>query len=600
MPVTPFPRPREMTTTTDGGAASGTPLTATPDPSLPAQGYHLRTGPEGVAVRHADPAGLRYALQTLDQLRAAPDFADVGYEITDHPDFPVRGFHLDVSRDRVPTRRTLERWLGILSLARFNHLELYCEHTFAYRDHEPVWRDASPLTARDLEWLDARCAALGIDLVANQNTFGHMERFLAHGGHAHRAENPEGFERGGAHHPPSTLEPTADNAAFATGLLREQAGHLRTRRVGIGADEPFELGTGRSRERVARAGVGEVYMEYVSMVMEPWLEAGYTVQFWADVFGDHPELMDRVPPGAVPVVWQYDSPASAAAVLAADGGELEAWRRLGADVERLREGFRGRARLLRGAGVPFWVAPGTGNWNSVLGRLDNALANMVDAAEVGLESAAEGYLLTSWGDHGMWDPPSVAFGPAVFGGAVAWCLEANRGLDVAAVLDDHVLLDTTGLTGTVLVRLGGVAEDLGVPLLNASPVARTLFPRTGAPPDPPSAPALAAVTATLEECLRDLDAADPASGDGDTVLRELRQAIALARFAVELMRARSRAGGEAGALDGASARRLLDALEPLLAEQRACWLLRSRPGGLDDSLARIEPLRDDLTRAARR
>lgn len=599
MPATPFPRPRALTTAS-GGAPDDAPVTVTRDPSVPAQGYRLRTGPDGIDVRHRDAAGLRYALQTLDQLRACPDFGEVGYDVADHPDFAVRGFHLDVSRDRVPTRRTLERWLGILSLARVNHLELYCEHTFAYEGHRGVWEDASPLTAEDLRWLDARCAALGIDLVANQNTFGHMERFLSREEHAHRAENPAGFERGGAHHPPSTLTPSADNAAFVTGLLREMTGCLRGRRVNIGADEPFELGTGASKDRAAREGLGEVYMAYVTSVMRPWLDAGYTVQFWADVFGDHPELMDRVPPGAIPVVWQYDAPGSAARVLAAGEGELRAWRDLGADVERLRDGFRGRARLLRGADVPFWVAPGTGNWNSVIGRLDNAVENMTDAAEVGLEHGAQGYLLTSWGDHGMWDPPSVSFGPAVFGAAVSWCLEANRDLDIAGVLNDHVLLDPTGLAGRALDRLGRVAEDLGVPLLNASPLARALFPHTGTLPRCPSGPALEAAAEVLDACRRDLSDADPASGDGDTVRRELQQAVALSAFAVDLLRARSAAGGPAEAIDAATAARLLDALGPLLAEQRACWLLRSRPGGLDDSLARIERLRGDLTAAARR
>ncbi|WP_367125394.1 glycoside hydrolase family 20 zincin-like fold domain-containing protein [Streptomyces phytohabitans] len=600
MPVTPFPAPRSLATA-PGGAPYDAPVTVTADPQLPPQGYRLRTGPDGVAVTHRDAAGLRYALQTLDQLRAAPDFPDTGYDITDHPDFAVRAFLLDVSRDRVPTRRTLERWLGVLALARFNQLELYGEHAYAFRDHQTVWRDASPLTADDLRWLDARCAAHGIELVANQNTFGHMERFLAHDAYAHRAENPDGFDRGGVRRPPSTLEPTPENAEFATSLVAEVAGQLRARRVNIGADEPFELGTGRSRERVARLGAGPVYWEYVTEVMRPWLADGWTVEFWADVFGDHPELMDRVPPGAVPVVWQYDAPYAAADVLAADGGELRAWRQLGADVEQLRDGFRGRARLLREAGVPFWVAPGAGNWNSLVGRLDNALANMVDAAETGREAGSEGYLLTAWGDHGMWEPPSIAFGPAVFGGAVSWCLDTNRGLDLADVLNSLVLLDGTGLTGAVLDRLGRIAHDLGVPLLNGSPLARALRPDPALPlPAHPEPAALDRAAATLARCRRDLAAADPAAGDGEVLRRELTHAVGLSEFAVELLRARAAVRGEADDIDPATARRLLRELEPLLAEQRACWLLRARPGGLDDSVARFDGLRHALLRAANR
>lgn len=598
MSVIPYPRPRSMTTRT-GGAAFDAPVVAAVDDSLPAQGYRLHTGPAGIYLHHRDAAGLRYGLQTLDQLRADQDFPETGYEIADHPDFAVRGFLLDISRDRVPTRRTLERWVSLLSLARFNQLELYCEHTYAYRDHQEVWQDASPLTAEDLRWLDARCAAHGIDLVANQNTFGHMERFLGHTTYAHRAENPDGFERGGAHCPPGTLAPTADNAAFVTALLEEMTGNLRTRRINIGADEPFELGTGHSREQTARDGVGDVYLTHLERIMRPWLDAGYTVQFWADVFAEHPELMDRMPQGAVPVIWQYDSPRQAADVIAADTEELRSWQRTGSDVDQLRDGFRGRAEVLREAGIAFWVAPGAGNWNSLIGRLDNAMENMVDAAEAGLEHGAEGYLLTSWGDQGMWDPPSIAFGPAVFGGAVSWCLQSNRDLDIAAVLNDHVLLDATGLSGTVLDRLGRIARALTPPLLNASPLARVLLPDPTFPMRTyPSPQDLDVAATTLATCRLDLTAAEPAAGDGDVLLRELDQAIALAQFAVRLLQARAQARAEATAIDPTTAHRLLRELEPLLAEQRSCWLLRSRPGGLDDSVVRFDHLRHQLQLAA--
>lgn len=611
MPVIPVPRPRSLVTA-DGGAPTGSPVTVREDPALPAQGYRLHTGPHGVTVTHADAAGLRYALATLHQLMAAPDFTRVGYTVTDHPDFERRGFLLDISRDRVPTRATLARWLDILALARFNQLELYMEHTFAFRDHREVWQDASPLTADDLRWLDARCAALGIELVPNQNTFGHMERFLAHPAHTHRAENPGGFVRGGAHRPPSTLAPTPDNAEFAQSLLEEVTGELRSKRLNIGADEPFELGTGASRERAGRDGIGTVYFDHVTALMEPWLAAGYTVEFWADVFVNHPELLDRVPPGAVTIVWQYDSPATTRAVLAEDSGEAERWKGRGTDLDALAEGFRARTRRLRQAGVPFWVAPGAGNWNALLGRLDNAEGNIVDAAEAGIDHGAGGYLLTSWGDHGMWEPPSVAFAPVLFGGVVSWCLESNRDLDTAAVLDEHILLDAAGLIGGVLDRLGRLGEALGVPVLNASPLMRVLRPEAGLPlPALPTADAMDEAGRTLDDCRRDLEAADLAAGDGETVRRELRHAVDLAEFALDLLRAHAAipavAGGVTGTeadaaahIDPATATRLLRRIEPLLQEQRACWLLRSRPGGLDDSLARFDIVRRLLTRAASR
>nr|WP_218886293.1 family 20 glycosylhydrolase [Kineococcus aurantiacus] len=584
-----------MTTTSGGGPAADAPVRVVLDASTPAQGFRLQTSADGVTVTHADAAGLRYALATLDQLRADRDFTTTSYDISDHPDFGVRGFMLDISRDRVPTRRTLARWVDVLALARVNSFELYTEHTFAFTGEQAVWQDASPLTAADVRWLDALCASRGIELVCNQNTLGHMERFLKVPEHAERAENEDGFTMRGQHRPPSTVEPSAENAAFVQGLLEDVVPHFRTKRLNIGADEPWELGTGKSAQRAEEVGLGTVYFEYVTQVMRPWLDRGYTVEFWADVFGDHPELMDEVPAGAVPVVWQYDSPALLADVVdAASPGQVQEWRSLGVDVTALREGFRDRAKLLLEAGVPFWVAPGASNWNSLLGRWDNAVANMVDAAEVGLENSAQGYLNTSWGDHGHWDPPSVAFGPALFGGAVSWSLEANRDVDVAAVLSEAVLLDPTGLTGDVLVRAGGVCQALGAPLLNASPLCLVLRePDQLKPWAVPSPQALAAVHETLTGCLADLAAADPAAADGDVVVRELTQALRLSDLAVRLFQARA----DDGSFDAAAAPRLLTELEALLEEQRACWLLRSRPGGLADSLAEFSRLRHALLRA---
>jgi hexosaminidase len=87
--------------------------------------------------------------------------------------------------------------------------------------------------------------------------------------------------------------------------------------------------------------------------------------------------------------------------------------------------------------------------------------------------------------------------------------------------------------------------------------------------------------------------ARPAAADGDVAVRETAQAVALARFAVTLL-----AAGGPARLTPASATDLLARLDALLVEQRSCWLLSARPGGLDDSIAKFAPLRAALARRA--
>lgn len=590
-----FPRPRLLKLTQGPAPAADVSFTAVQDAALSAQGYRLAYTAAGIELSFADAAGLRYGLQTLDQLRAQPLSEQVAVQIEDWPDFAHRGFMLDVSRDRVPTRAGLARLIDVLALARINQLEIYTEHAFAYRNHQTVWRDASPLTAEDVRWLDDLCTAHGIELVPNQNTFGHWERWLAHEEYLSRAENPAGMDIGDQFQPPSTLAPTPDNAEFVTGLLEELTPNFRSRRLNIGADETWELGTGISKERAEKEGLGTVYLDYVAQVMKPWVDRGYTVEFWADILGKYPELMGRIPAGTIPVVWHYDSPSLVRDTIA-KMSDVE-WDQLAAHgfgPSNLTIDFADRAKTLVAAGEPFWVAPGTSTWLSILGRLDNAIENMIDAAEVGLAHGSKGYLNTAWGDNGMYDPPVIAYAPVLYGGAVSWSLASNRDIDLACVLTERVFADEGGVLGRVLVELGGVTAQLDVPMLNASPLFLVLL-NAGimAPRRYPAPEALAAVRATLENALVELGGARPATADGTSIVAEISQAIRLSLFAVGLLENRllTRAPNVD---DVPHARRLLRELDALLKAQREAWILSSRSGGLDASIGLLDPLRHAL------
>lgn len=137
--------------------------------------------------------GLFYGIQTLKQL-----FREHGYQIPsmiieNEPAFQNRGFMLDISRDRVPTMSTLKSLIDILAELKYNQFHLYTEHTFAYANHEIVWKDYSSLTSQDILELDNYCKERYIELVPNQNSFGHMEKWLTHEEYKYLAEAPNGF-----------------------------------------------------------------------------------------------------------------------------------------------------------------------------------------------------------------------------------------------------------------------------------------------------------------------------------------------------------------------------------------------------------------------
>jgi hypothetical protein len=564
-PPSVFPRPRHLEVT--GHAGRPVERSVAHDPGLPPQGYVLEVSAEGADVRHADEAGLRFARHTLGQLAAA----DVcpALVVHDHPDLARRGFMLDVSRDRVPTRPTLEWLVGVLAELRFDHLELYVEHTFAYEGQEVVWEAASPLTAEDLRWLDDRCAAAGIELVANQNTFGHMERWLRHDLHRWRAECPEGATSpfSGRPMPPATLAPTADNAAFAAALVQEQAAVLRSSTVHIGADEPFELGQGASAARVAAEGRPAVYVEHLVRIATPLLAEGREVLFWGDVLRRHPELVARLPEGLVPVVWHYDAPSEDPGLVGALPEEVLADLGLPPGFHR---GFAAHLASVVETGREHWVAPGTSSWNSVVGRWDEARPNLLDAATAGLQSGATGLLLTDWGDNGHLQPLVVSLLPIAFGAGVAWCASANADVDVAPVVDR--LAGQAGL-GALLAELGSLHRVPGIQTANGSPVFGALDPGRPLPLVGRGEPR------ALLDLVGRLDAALEAAESLGRL--DLLAAVRLARHGAWRL---ARRGGVEGIPTGDAVRADLEEVRRL---HEDAWLATSRPGGLADSLRHL-------------
>ncbi|MEN8160173.1 MAG: family 20 glycosylhydrolase [Myxococcota bacterium] len=575
-----LPRPHRLEQPGGEGAARDATPDAQLDRSLGAETFTLAIGGGRITIRFGDTNARRYARETLRQLRRQFPETLPALRIEDAPDFPVRGLMLDVSRDRVPTRETLEHLVHRMARLRLNHLELYTEHTFAYTGHEAVWRDASPLTADDVEWLDALCDQHGIELVANQNTFGHMARWLQHDAYRARAEAPDGFRtKFGMTLPPGVLAPTEDNAAFALGLCRELLACHSSRRIHIGCDETFELGQGQSAAEVEREGRGRVYLDHLLRLTRPLLADGHEVLFWGDILRHHPELVSALPKeGAIACAWHYEAPQTTVPL---PDGLLELLADFGIDRDSFR-GFSAHVDAFADSGLPFWVCPGTSSWNSLLGRLANARGNLLDAAETGLARGAAGYLITDWGDNGHMQPPSVSFAPVAYGASLAWSLDANRELALAEALDAFVFEDEAAVLGASVETLGNLYTATGKHALNGSPLFTDLV--TGGllgsfgEADPAR---LRRTVSTLDATIDALAGARPATPDGPVIVRELQQAARLARHGAHRI---ARAAGLPGPSDAELRRDLTDAI----AEQRACWLLRSRPGGLDDSVARLE------------
>jgi hexosaminidase len=488
------------------------------------------------------------------------------------PAFARRAYMLDISRDRVPTMDTLDWLVRVLAAAGFNELQLYVEHTFAYTGHETVWSEASPMTHVEMQSLDTTCGRNGIDLVVNMNVFGHMERWLAHEEYRPRAECPDGYASpfGGGSRPAGCLEPTKENAELAVSLARDIASTVVHNRIHIGGDEPFELGDGRSSNRVGEDGRDHVYLEHLNRIMEPLVADGHEVMFWADLFRLDPTLIPKIPAGAVPVVWNYEAPSESSW---AKFLPEEVVYRLGLP-EDMHLGFVSHARLFVESETPFWVAPGTATWNTIIGRNQNATGNIADAVSVGTAHGSAGILLTDWGDNGHWQPLAVSLPSIVRCGAAAQLGEMPTDQIVWARIDEICGFDAG--TGRLLDELGNIGESIGITAPNGSPLC-VVLQKSGLTPFGEAKPeAVRAAQELLARVTATFSTGSVGGERGEIVAVEMAAAVALAGVGLD------RIAKDAGLVLAAG-----PALDDVLDAQRVAWLRSSRPGGLDDSIAKV-------------
>src|SRR3972149_2684004 len=315
--------------TRPGGRGRGRPpprrdATGRERPPQPAASIRLRLDPTvlarpqsntrvrdetGVTVGGADEAGLFYGICTLIQLMRlhAPRTPKEpmrlpGCHITDWPDCTHRGVLLDVSRDKVPTMETLFDLVDLLASWKINQVQLYMEHTFAYRGHEVVWQHASPLTGDEIEALDTFCGNRYVELVPNQNSLGHMHRWLIHEPYRRLAECPEGLVHPFSSSPePYGLCPVDPGSlALLSDLYDQLLPHFSSTQFNVGLDETFDLGQGRSAAACAERGVEGIYLEFLEQVHRLVTRRGRIMQFWADMIRDRPAPTGKIPPGALP------------------------------------------------------------------------------------------------------------------------------------------------------------------------------------------------------------------------------------------------------------------------------------------------------------
>ncbi len=419
------------------------------DPALAKQGFRIRFMGGCLVVDYADLHGIRYAHLAINQLIQKNAVIREDIVIEDWPDFPTRSVLLDISRDRVPTMASLKRLIDYFSSLRFNQLQLYTEHTFAYRNHEKVWANYSPMTAQEIKEIDAYCRQLGIELVANQACFGHMEKWLNHVDYQHLAEQTSGFldQRGDFRPGAFGLNPISPQTeTFIDELLEELLPNFSSDTININFDETMDLGAGASKSACEIFGKGKVYLTYLNKVISLAKSKGKQCQMFSDMLFRYPNLIDQLPDDLILLNWGYepDHP------------------------------FDAEHKQLSLFGYPFHVVVSTNCFASVSGRWHAAVSHMRRAAKSAKRFGAEGYMVTEWGDMGHGQQFAMPIPAYAFGAAMAWGQEQQLDSNVINAVKGFYP-DATHTEVEALITLQDIYLSTGVKTPNCAFFGPVLF-----------------------------------------------------------------------------------------------------------------------------
>ena len=506
----------------------------TAEPALVESEYTLTVKSGKAEIVSRSEFGAFYGLITLKQILEACPSSIPNVGIRDWPDLMHRGYMLDISRCKVPTMETLFELVDFLASLKYNQLQLYTEHVFAYSRHERIWADSSPLTANEIRELDQYCYDRYIELVPNQNSFGHMERWLRHDAYKSLAECPKGFEHPFSGWKPfgSTLKPTVESANFMGELYDELLPNFRSRNLNIGGDEPWELGRGASKSRVAELGKHEVYLEHLLRLHELVRSRGHGMQFWGDIMIEQPELARELPKEITALLWGYEAD----------------------------HPFKEQCEAMQASKTGFYVVPGTSTWNSIGGRLNNAYANIESAVYHANMCQAKGLLLADWGDNGHHQSRLLSLPPILYAAGGSWDFNGMLEPDYQTIAVSFLPKSVTKTEYETIVQLSDISVHFKKPLHNATWLNRILFSK-------PDDHAILAKELSLEELQSAKSAIKAIQATGELELSRKLLAFA-AKKGIAIVKGHAAPSFPVY----------------LLNSFRKYWLRENRPGGLDESV----------------
>lgn len=329
------------------------------------EGYVLFVDAKQIIVGGKTETGTFYGLQTLKQMvrgEGANAFVQ-GARIVDFPTMRYRAFSDDISRGLVPTVDYVKRQIRTFAMFKMNMHSLYMEHTFASQSNPLFAPEEGSFSPEELREIVAYARNYHVEIVPEQQTFGHLHKVVKFEKYNRLAETPYG----------DIITPQEeDSYKFVADLYKEIDQIFPSKFFHIGADETFELGQGRSREEAKEKGVGKVYFNHINKVKDILQPYNRRLMMWGDIALNHPDLIGEIPKDVIVMNWAYGA----------------------------RDSYASRIEPFKKAGLEQFVCPSVWNFNLIFPNNEIATVNIRNFVRDGQSAGALGVMNTNWDDDG--------------------------------------------------------------------------------------------------------------------------------------------------------------------------------------------------------
>ena len=331
------------------------------------QGYKLTIKSNSIHMEATTSAGLFYASQSLKQLyryaflkNPNENVAIPCMTITDWPNFKIRAWQDDISRGPIVSMDYLKRLIPQMAECKLNAFSLYTEHTFKTKCHPDI-APTDAFTAEEIKELEDFCKPYHIQIIGNQQCFGHFEEILCNPFYSDLADTKW------------NLNPAKEESyKFLEDHLKEVAKAYKSPYFNINCDETECLGQGNAKAYVDSIGAETVYYQHINRVNRMLRPFRKRVMMWGDIADKHPEILDNLDNDIFLIAWSYDG----------------------------RDDFNDFLQPYVNSGRKFFVAPGVSLSERVWPKHYEFKKNIANLCRDGYRNGAIGVINTCWDDFG--------------------------------------------------------------------------------------------------------------------------------------------------------------------------------------------------------